>query len=155
MEATSFGLMIRSMAIGCIEEMVLRCLADARRGIMTVPISKAIAAPLMSASAIMTVTMILRTITLTLNPTILTFEPDDSDPESDGSDLGPHNAQNYYLPYCDFINSHSWLVDIGERNRLKIQHVQLRFFSSRLTMELLNRWFDDGKPGFVGGGFFW
>ena len=31
------------------------------------------------------------------------------------------------LPYCDFVSMHKWLTAIGEKNRMRIRHIQLHF----------------------------
>ena len=59
------------------------------------------------------------------------------------------------VPFCDFIYMHRWLSDIGERNRLRIRHIQLHFDTSQFTKVLgaAHRGGKPGKPSPVGGEF--
>ena len=61
------------------------------------------------------------------------------------------------VPWCDFVGMHDWLVDIGEKNRMRIRHIQLHFSGSRFVKFLGERhsWFPGfpWKPSPVGGDF--
>ena len=57
------------------------------------------------------------------------------------------------VPFCDFITMRRWLSDIGERNRLRIRHIQLHFDTSQFAKVLgtAHRGGKPGKPCPVGG----
>lgn len=62
------------------------------------------------------------------------------------------------VPYCDFVSMQGWLIAIGEKNRMRIRHIQLHFHGPRFVKFLGERheWFPpvpQGKPCPVGGEF--
>ncbi|CAD6575994.1 MAG: hypothetical protein ASARMPREDX12_007670 [Alectoria sarmentosa] len=59
------------------------------------------------------------------------------------------------IPFTDLVTLKSWLSTIGERNRLRIRHIQIHFSDSRFTkVQPASHWTWDrrpGKPSHVGG----
>ena len=61
------------------------------------------------------------------------------------------------IPFCDMVYMHEWLATIGLRNRMRIRHVELRFYNSRFLKALgelhcdnLYAPFYSGKPSRIG-----
>ena len=50
------------------------------------------------------------------------------------------------IPQCDFVTMHDWLSTIGERNRLKLKHLQLCFYGSQFA-EVIGENHPGGKEG--------
>ena len=68
--------------------------------------------------------------------------------------LDAYNGKHYVkIPHCDFVEMYDWLLNIGERNRLKIRHIHISFSSSQFAKVLGEQHLVDNplKPSPVGG----
>lgn len=82
------------------------------------------------------------------------------DHSSGGGVLFPHicwdarNGKHHIdIPQCDFVTMHDWLSNIGERNRLKLKHLQFCFYGSQFAkvIDETHPGGKEGKPSPVGG----
>ena len=57
------------------------------------------------------------------------------------------------IPQCDVVTMHDWLSSIGERNRLKLKHLQFCFYGSQFAkiIDENHPGGKEGKPSPVGG----
>lgn len=50
------------------------------------------------------------------------------------------------VPFCDMVYMHDWLSTIGEKNRMRLRHIELKFSSSTF-FQTLDEWSCEGSRG--------
>ena len=51
--------------------------------------------------------------------------------------LDAYNGKHYVkIPHCDFVDMYDWLLNIGERNRLKIRYIHISLSGSQFAKVL-------------------